>query len=72
MPDRNAADSDDAFITEAQIKAWRKYEKVRKGGKFNMFDPRARKAAGLDTGTYLFVMHNFTLLKHAAETGEWP
>ncbi len=53
-------------FTEQQLADYRSYERVRKGGKFNMFDPRARRAAGLDAEQYSFVMRNFSELREAA------
>lgn len=53
-------------FTEQDLKDWRAYERVRKGGRYNMFDPRARRATGLDSDRYSFVMKNFTELKEAA------
>ena len=54
-------------FTEQQISDWRKYEKVRKGGRFNMFDPRAQSATGLERCEYLFVLKHFDELKKVAE-----
>lgn len=56
----------DQFTAE-QIKDWKAYEKVRRGGRFNMFDPRARRATGLSAERYSFVINNFSELKTAAE-----
>ena len=53
-------------FTEQQIKDWKAYERVRKGGRWNMFDPRARMATKLDSKAYGFVMENFSALKDAA------
>mgnify|MGYP001617930468 CR=1 FL=1 len=41
-------------ITRDEFEA---YERVRRGGKYNMWDPRAKNLAGLDRETYLTVMH---------------
>lgn len=54
-------------FTKEQLSDWRAYERVRKGGRYNMFDPRARQATGLDSRDYVFVMDNFSALKVAAE-----
>ena len=54
-------------FTFQQVQAWRSYERVRKMGKWNMFDPRARRAAKLLTDDYRFCMTNFGKLKAAAE-----
>ncbi len=56
------------FTTE-QLADWRKYEKVRLSGRFNMFDPRARRATGLNGERYSFVMENFSELRDAQKGG---
>ena len=38
------------------------YEKVRKSGKYNMYDPRARQLTGLDPEEYVFAMRNYSAL----------
>ncbi len=53
--------------TEKQINDWRKYENVRVGGRFNMFDPNARLSTGLSREDYDFVMDNFSELKKLAQ-----
>ena len=53
-------------FTDRQINNWRKYEKVRKAGRYNMFTPQAMNAVGLDRDDYIFVMENFTELQTAA------
>lgn len=50
-------------FTPEQLSAWESYEAVRQSGAFNMFDPRAKEAAGLDTRMYVFVMKNYSALK---------
>lgn len=55
-------------FTADDIADWQDYEEVRQGGKWNMFDPRARQATGLSGERYSFVMHNYSALKKAAET----
>lgn len=52
-------------FTPDDLKDWKAYERVRKSGKFNMYDPRARKATKLNGERYSFVMKNFTKLKEA-------
>jgi len=46
-------------LTESDFKS---YERVRVGGKWNMFDPRAESASGLDKDTYLGVLSNYNAL----------
>lgn len=53
-------------FTEQDIKAFKAYEKVRAGGRYNMFDPNARRLTGLSQNDYTFVMVNFDALKKAA------
>jgi hypothetical protein len=52
-------------FTEQQLADWKAYERVRKGGRWNMFFPQARRATGLSEERYLFVMENFSKLKAA-------
>jgi hypothetical protein len=54
-------------FTDYQLANWKSYERVRKGGKFNMFDPRARAATRLDHEEYSFVMRHYSALKVAVE-----
>jgi hypothetical protein len=53
-------------FTAEQIENWRRYEAVRKGGRFNMFDPRARKSTRLSADDYAFCMKNYSALRDAA------
>ena len=62
--------SEKTSFTADQIADWRAYEKVRKGGRYNMFDPMARRATGLGPQQYSFVMQHFSELKNAAESKE--
>lgn len=56
-----------SVFTASQIAHWRRYEKVRKGGRFNMLDPHAKRSTGLDREAYLFTINNYAALKAAAE-----
>ena len=58
--------------TSKQLADWKVYEYIREGGRFNMFDPRAREATGLSAKSYSFVMQNYSRLKAeiAKATGE--
>ena len=38
------------------------YEAVRSSGNWNMFDPKARRATGLDRNTYYAVVRNYEAL----------
>jgi hypothetical protein len=55
------------IFTKQQIEDWRSYEKVRLGGRFNMFDPRAMREAKLNREQFIFCMVNYTELKEASE-----
>lgn len=55
------------IFTAKQISDWRAYERVRKDGRWNMYDPNARNATGLSAERYRFVMQNFAGLKAQAE-----
>lgn len=57
-------------FTKQQLLNFRAYEDVRLDGKFNMFDPRARKASGLQKSEYIFVMAHYADLKKAYEAAE--
>ncbi len=54
-----------AAFTHEHFAAWRAYERVRAGGRFNMFDPRARRLTGLSAEQYSFVMKNYSELRDA-------
>lgn len=43
------------------------YERVRSGGKYNMYNPLARQAAGLTSEQYSFVMANYEALRKQHE-----
>jgi hypothetical protein len=55
-------------FTKQQIKDWRAFERVRSGGRFNMFDPRARQSTGLGGEEYAFCMEHYSALKLAANS----
>lgn len=38
------------------------YERVRREGKYNMFDPNARMLTGLSKEDYIWVMNNYSEL----------
>lgn len=58
--------SEDTIFTEQQLNDWLAYERVRKGGRWNMFDPAARRAAKLGEDEYRFVMRNYSKLKEVS------
>ena len=47
-------------ITKEQFEA---YVTIQTSGAFNMFDPRARAATGLDKGTYLTIIKKYDELE---------
>jgi hypothetical protein len=51
------------MFTEKQLKDFKAYRKVQMGGRWNMFDPQARRATGLERDEYLFVMENYSELQ---------
>lgn len=55
-------------FTEQQINNWKKFERVRKSGRFNMImeAASAMARAGLHSSEYFFVMENFDALEKAA------
>ena len=50
-------------FTFIQMRHFATYEKVRERGRFNMFDPRAHSATGLDPDEYVFVIDNYVALR---------
>ena len=55
--------SNSAQFPPDQIADYCYYERVRKSGRYNMFDPRARQLTGLSKVEYAFVMENFEALQ---------
>ena len=55
-------------FSEFQIKQWRRYERVRTAGRYNMVDPRARLVTRLNSEDFLFILQNYSALKSAAES----
>jgi len=51
------------MFTAKQLQDFKAYRKVQMGGKWNMFDPQARRATGLSESEYVFVMKNYSALK---------
>ncbi len=50
-------------FTEKQLADWKAYEKIRVGGRWNMFMPKAQRATGLTREEYAFVIENFSELR---------
>ena len=49
-----------------QISNWRAYERVRLGGRFNMFDPRARTLTTMSRDEWVFCMEHYEALRAQA------
>lgn len=49
-------------LDQITLEDFKAYERVRKSGKFNMFDSRAIQASRLDKDTYLGVISNYRAL----------
>ena len=62
----------DAEFTVEQLSQWRAYERVRKSGRFNMFDQNAVRLTGLSAKEYAFVMRNYSELKDAVSKKHRP
>ena len=56
-----------ANFTPKQLADWKAYERVRQGGWWSMYDPRARRATRLSGERYSFVMQNYSELKETVE-----
>ena len=56
-------------FTLEQIENWRSFERVRLSGRFNMFDPNARRATGLTPEEYRDCMKHYSELEAAAQEG---
>lgn len=54
-------------FTLEQLMKWQAYERVRESGDYNMLDPRAAQAAGLNKEEHLFCIEHYTALKAANE-----
>ena len=51
-------------------KQFKKYEKVRKGGKWNMLYPQAEAATGLDNKAYMIIINNYVELSKKYSNSE--
>lgn len=59
-------------FTQQQLRDWKMYERVRLSGRYNMFDPRARKMSGLDSEAYQFTLSNYVELRDAVKQLKEP
>ena len=53
--------------TPKQLADWRRYEEVRQRGRFNMYDPNARRLTGLSPSAYSYCMKHYETLRAEAE-----
>jgi len=51
-------------FTPDQIRNWKAYERVRIGGRFNMFDPRAQRLTSMSSDEWCFCMDNYSALNN--------
>ena len=59
------------MYSQRQIDNWIEFEIVRAGGRYNMFDPRARDLTELSIDEWLHCMKHYNALKQQAnETTE--
>ena len=54
-------------VTKKQFEA---YLRVQKSGKYNMFDPQAKAATGLEKDTYLMIIDKYDMLFEKFSTEE--
>ena len=54
-------------FTNQQLQNFKKYVRVQMGGRYNMFDPRAMAATGMEKEDYIFCMEHYEALKEASE-----
>jgi PAS domain-containing protein len=54
-------------MSEITKEMFQAYEEVRKRGRFNMFDPRARELTGLSREDYLNIISNYNTYME-----KWP
>ena len=59
-------------FTQQQINNWKDYERIRQRGRYNMFDPRARRLSTMSVGEWGFCMDHYEALKAQAEKPEQP
>lgn len=59
--------NNDIAFTKKQLRNWTRYEEVRAGGRWNMWDEAAQRATGLTRDDYIFTLRNYNALKKAVE-----
>lgn len=55
-------------FTKEQLENWKRFEKVRASGRWNMLSTEAREASGLSIEEYWFCISNYSELEEAAKT----
>lgn len=55
------------MFSNYQITNWRRYERVRASGKWNIWDERAMIESGLERADYIFCLKNYQRLKLQSE-----
>lgn len=56
-----------SLYNQHNIDCFHEYERVRSEGNFNMWDENARRATGLTSYDYTYVMANYSAIKAVAE-----
>jgi hypothetical protein len=55
------------MFSKSQIKNWQVYERIRQGGMFNMFDPRARAMTTMSVAEWVYCMEHYDAIKKACD-----
>lgn len=57
-------------FTDQQLHDFKAYVRVQDSNRYNMLDPAALRATGLDKASYLFVLKNYSDLFDASKAKE--
>ena len=57
-------------FTPEQLKNFAQYVRIQRGGRFNMFDPNARKMTSQSTAEWVFNMEHYEALEAAAKEAQ--
>lgn len=55
-------------FTDKQKKDFARYVAIQHGGRYNMFDPRARALTNMDRAEWVFCMEHYDALEQATAT----
>lgn len=55
-------------FTTQQLHDFNAYVRVQESGRYNMLEPAALRATGLDKASYMFVLNNYSDLLDASNT----